>query len=392
MAAAYSHKDFNKSNIAILVFPFAAPNVFDFSQKTVAVLSSVADDTLFISGGIPCHIKWPDKVEIHDIGIRLHYLNTKHPSWYSAILWIAKAFTAQLLMGLKVIELSRRINIIYCAMGVYYQFPILVAKTLGKRVISASMGDYSLKAQMNYGKFIARLTSLLSYFNFYLSDGVIVESFRLANFKDLLPCQSKLLHGALFLENPESYKSKTPIDERGDVIGFIGRLVTEKGIIEFLHAIPLILEKQPDVHFLIIGAGILDREVDKNIRDKPWSKQVTKLGWVEHDKIPDYISALKLLVVPSYDEGLPNLVLEAFGCDTPVLASNAGGIPDLITNNVTGFTLEIITPEEIADAVLAAINCPNLFAMTKNARDLLKRKYSFSAACRRYKAILEKIA
>jgi len=378
-------------NIAILVFPFAAPNVFDFSYKTVSVFSSVAGRIYFISGGIPRHFKWPENVEVHDIGIRLHYLNARQPAWLSAVLWLCKALFAQILMGLKLIRLSREIDMVYCAMGVYYQFPILLAKLLGKRILTAALGDYSRKAKMNYGNFFAFLTGRLARFNYHFSDGIIVESFRLSGCKDLLPYRSKLLNGALFLEHPEFYRNNHPVEERQDLVGFIGRFVAEKGILDFLDAIPLILDKNPGVQFLIVGAGILDAQVGKILSDAPWAERVTRLAWVDHAKIPGYLSSLKLLVVPSYDEGLPNLILEAMGCGTPVLASTAGGIPDLIIPHHTGFVLESICPQEIAAAVLAALRCPSLPEISRNAMVHIEQNYTFAAARRRFRAILDEL-
>jgi glycosyltransferase involved in cell wall biosynthesis len=244
---------------------------------------------------------------------------------------------------------------------------------------------------MNYGNFFALLTGRLARFNYHFSDGIIVESFRLSGCKELLPYSAKLLNGALFLENPEYYRNSHPVEERQDLVGFIGRFVAEKGILDFLDAIPLILDKNPALRFLIVGAGILEAQVGKILSDAPWAERVTRLAWVDHAEIPGYLSSLKLLVVPSYDEGLPNLILEAMGCGTPVLASEAGGIPDLISHGNTGFVIESICSQEIATAVLSALGSPNLPEISRNARALIDQNYTFSAARRRFGAILDNL-
>jgi glycosyltransferase involved in cell wall biosynthesis len=95
--------------------------------------------------------------------------------------------------------------------------------------------------------------------------------------------------------------------------------------------------------------------------------------------------------MPSYDEGLPNLILEAMGCGTPVLASTAGGIPDLISHHNTGFVLESICPQEIAAAVLAALRCPSLPEISRNAMVHIEQNYTFAAARRRFRAILDEL-
>ena len=75
------------------------------------------------------------------------------------------------------------------------------------------------------------------------------------------------------------------------------------------------------------------------------NKNVTLVGWISHDELPSYLNMLKLLVVPSYTEGLPNIVIEAMSCGTPVLATPVGGVPDLIEDGITGFILEDNFPE-----------------------------------------------
>ena len=383
--------EISKARIAILVFPFAAQHLFDWTSKVSQVVSSVAARTFVVSGGIPDTVVWPDGVTVRDMGVRLHYLREKKPTWLSALLWIGKALAAQVLMAVEVFKLRDQIDGIFCAMGIYYQLPILVARLLNKKVVSASMGLYALKAKLSYGNVMAAFTSLLTRLSFALSHLVIVESFQLGTYKDLIPFRSKLCNGALFLETPERFTITVPVSRREERVGFIGRLVEEKGILDFIRAIPLVLEHRPELQILIVGTGILDPTVEAALAYQPWASHVRWLHRIDHAQIPEVMNQLKLLVVPSSDEGLPNIILEAMGCGTPVLATAAGGIPDLVIHEETGFMLADKSPEAIAEAITQALSYPDLERITTRAKAYGEKVYSLEGACRRYKAVLDRM-
>lgn len=124
-----------------------------------------------------------------------------------------------------------------------------------------------------------------------------------------------------------------------------------------------------------------------NLNDK-----VKPAGWIPHDELPDYRNGLKLLVLPSYTEGLPNIMLEAMACGTPVLATSVGGIPDVIKDGETGFIMENNSPECIAENVMRVLNHPNLDKIVKNARKLVEKEFTYEAAVGRYRMILKELS
>ncbi|MFC1994375.1 glycosyltransferase, partial [Chloroflexota bacterium] len=106
---------------------------------------------------------------------------------------------------------------------------------------------------------------------------------------------------------------------------------------------------------------------------------------------PGYLNDLKLLILPSYSEGLPKSVIEAMACGTPVLATSVGGIPDVIKDGETGFIMEDNSPETIAQNVVRALNNPNLEQITQNARKLVEQEYSCEIIVGKYKQALEMV-
>jgi len=98
---------------------------------------------------------------------------------------------------------------------------------------------------------------------------------------------------------------------------------------------------------------------------------------------------MKLLVLPSYTEGLPKAVLEAMACGTPVLATTVGAIPDIIKDGETGFLLKNNSPDHIADRIIEILgDHTNLGYVQRKARALVVEKYTYDKAVKRYNNIL----
>ena len=89
-----------------------------------------------------------------------------------------------------------------------------------------------------------------------------------------------------------------------------------------------------------------------------------------------------------FEEGVPNIVLEAMACGTPVLATPVGGIPDVIKDGDTGFIMEDNSPECIATNTVRALSHPDLEAITAKARALVDEKYAYEVVVENYRKIL----
>ena len=186
------------------------------------------------------------------------------------------------------------------------------------------------------------------------------------------------------------FKIIQPLGKRNNQVGYIGRLSAEKETLNFIKAVGL-LNNDAKNSFYIIGDGELKEEVKKLINQENLNERVKLLGWVPHEEPPKQLNEMKLLVIPSYTEGLVNVMLEAMACDTPVLATAVGAIPDVIKDGKTGFILEDNSPETIARGITRALNHPNLEQVAANARALVERKYTFEAAVERYGKIFEEL-
>jgi len=103
------------------------------------------------------------------------------------------------------------------------------------------------------------------------------------------------------------------------------------------------------------------------------------------------LNELKLVVLPSFTEGLPNIMLEAMACGTPVLATSVGAISDVIKDGETGFIMENNSPEHIARNVIRILEQPDLDKIVENARALVEQEFTYKAVVKRYKKILSEL-
>jgi glycosyltransferase involved in cell wall biosynthesis len=136
----------------------------------------------------------------------------------------------------------------------------------------------------------------------------------------------------------------------------------------------------------------LREEIEKYLDEENLNNRVKLAGWIPHGELPKYLDELKLLILPSYTEGLPNIMLEAMACGTPVLATSVGAIPDITKDGETGFIMENNSQECIAENVIRVLNYPGLDKIVKNARELVEKEYTYEAAVERYRMILKELS
>lgn len=141
-------------------------------------------------------------------------------------------------------------------------------------------------------------------------------------------------------------KVRNDLGVHGIAIAFVGRLVSVKGVFYLARAIQKLDKEGFNGHFIIVGDG---PEKNKLKTLKLSNSKIHLLGYKKNSV--KYIQAADVLVLPSLGEGCPNVVLEAFACGKPVIASKVGGVPDLVQHKKNGL---LINPRDI-DGLVNAI-------------------------------------
>ena len=149
------------------------------------------------------------------------------------------------------------------------------------------------------------------------------------------------------------------------LIGTVGRLLPVKAHDDFLRAARLILERQPDARFIIVGDGPLQCDLRRLAEQLGIEAQVAFLG--SRTDVYDFIAAMDVFVLPSLSEGMPMALLEAMTLGTPVVATSVGGVPEIVAHRASGLLVPARDPQALANACLALAE-NRLWALTMAAR------------------------
>lgn len=191
----------------------------------------------------------------------------------------------------------------------------------------------------------------------------------------------------MFIEINQFICTKNYFERQFD-IGYIGRFSDEKGVLNFLQSIPLVLDTMPSLNILIAGEGILKEDIENFIEEKKLHHNIVMQQWIPNKFLSDRLNEIRLLVIPSVREGLPNIALEAMASGTAVLATPVGSIPGIIINERTGFILEDNNPNNIAKGLIQAMNYSDINKIVKNANLLVNENYSFHKTVKQLQKVL----
>jgi len=147
------------------------------------------------------------------------------------------------------------------------------------------------------------------------------------------------------------------------VIGFVKHLLPKYGPEYLLRSIPIVRKAYPAIKVLLVGDGPLRSNLESLAKELEITDVVTFCGRLPHEKVPEYVAQMDVMVMPSIYEsetfGVAAAEAEAIG--VPVVATNVGGIPEAVADGVTGILVPPRDPQALASAVLRLIEEPALW-------------------------------
>ena len=174
----------------------------------------------------------------------------------------------------------------------------------------------------------------------------------------------------------DEMRKKLRISKDSSVVLTVRRLVYKNGIDTLIEGAKIAIKKNPRLVFLVIGGGPDFDQVKAKIEQLGIEKNVRLTGFVSDEGLPFYYNVADFFVLPSKSgEGLPLVTLEAMACGLPVIATNVGGISEVIIEDY-GKVVPPNTPESLAEAVLE-FSHREFSAPEKNLRAIIEQKYSW---------------
>jgi teichuronic acid biosynthesis glycosyltransferase TuaC len=132
-----------------------------------------------------------------------------------------------------------------------------------------------------------------------------------------------------------------------NIVLFVGALRKIKGVDYLIEAAKNFVNTNTDL-FMVGRDDGLRKNLEKRAQELKIADRIRFIGPVNHEDVPLWISAADIMVLPSLSEGRPNVVLEALACEVPVVATDVGGIPELMVDGETGYLVPAKNPVELS--------------------------------------------
>lgn len=265
----------------------------------------------------------------------------------------------------------------------------LISKGPGEEQVIPSRSPSNKKITMErIGRYIVnRSKNLLTKLELSMSSRLWMKTLRKSN-KLLLQLERTKI------DIPEEFHSKsivtyygvdttifkpTTSSNQNPTVLFVGSLLPSKGLRYLLEAMPSVIAEFPNVKLMIVGSGSGQLQLEKSVNALRIGQNVRFEGSVEHRKIAPYFQQCDIFCLPTLSEGFGTVLLEAMSCAKPIVATDVGGVPEVMHHGKSGL---IVPPKEskaLAQAIITLFQNPDLREkMGHYNRKLCEQKYDWS--------------
>jgi glycosyltransferase involved in cell wall biosynthesis len=255
-------------------------------------------------------------------------------------------------------------------------FPIVILRLFFKIPVVFYLGDipHPNKLNKSLGWLAQRLSS-----TFIVNSGAVMQGLV------QIGVSSDSIHviyngkdvNSFYDAKPYPFKSKFKMEETDILVGFIGQFSKNKGLMDFVKAAEIIVQSRPSCRFVLLGKSKDDyiNEVNEVIQAENLTPYIFFEEWTKD--IETVYAALDIVVVPSrHEEAASNVCIEAMASGVPIVATNVGGMPELVADGQTGFLVDKERPDQLAEKILQLVDNPQLRqSMGKSGLERARRKF-----------------
>lgn len=188
---------------------------------------------------------------------------------------------------------------------------------------------------------------------------------------------------------PGRFSAAAPLPQHGPRLIAIGRLSEQKGFALLIDAMAKAAPALPALHLTLVGDGPLRGALERQIAAHGLQDRITLAGWQDEAGVRAALNAATALILPSFAEGLPVVVMEAMASGRPIIATAIAGVPELVTPDV-GWLVPAGDPDALADAIqrLAATPPDERAAMGAAARERALSRHNIDTEVAKLAALI----
>lgn len=220
-----------------------------------------------------------------------------------------------------------------------------------------------------------------------VSEALAAEVARLGVSTDRIVVQHNGVDGEVFTPGGHrEARASLGLAEDRRLVGFVGRLSHEKGPDVLVEAMAELARRDPKADAVLVGAGPFESTLRARIEALGLGDRVRMVGYRLHDELPLWLRAFDVLCLPSRREGCPNVVLESLASGRPVVASQVGGVPELLRRD-NG----LLVPPDRSDELAAALGQALARAWDPAALRATVPSLSWDAVAQTYRNIIAEV-
>jgi glycosyltransferase involved in cell wall biosynthesis len=220
-----------------------------------------------------------------------------------------------------------------------------------------------------------------------------LESFGIRGRKNWVVHNAISVDGFRISENEALRKEifeRLHIPEKTVMVVSAGRLSPEKGHRFLVEAIGMLKGNINNTHFVFCGDGPCQKELGKQSKELGISEILHFVGF--RRDLKEIFETMDLMVLPSLTEGLPNVVLEAFACAKPVVATRVGGVPEIVEDGINGVLVPKERPDLLAKVINDCLSDPEkMRAMGEAGYQKVKSDFTFESQTQKLEAIYDEV-